>query len=70
MNTRKISGGSWAFNAGETEAEELESSVHLPVITKVPEKYLLVDLESGKMYRGSNLDNDYLPGYKLWKEIK
>jgi hypothetical protein len=69
MNTRKILGGSWNFDTDESEVDELSNSIHLAVITKVPQKYLLIDLENGRMYRGSNLDNNYLPGYKLWKEI-
>ena len=69
MGVRKISVGSWTFDDVETEVQELEESVHLAVITKAPQKYLLIDLETGKMYRGSNSNNDYLPGYKLWKGI-
>jgi hypothetical protein len=69
MNTRKILGGSWNFDTDESEVDELSNSIHLAVITKVPQKYLLIDLENGRMYRGSNLDNNYLPGYKLWKEV-
>jgi hypothetical protein len=68
-NVRKILNGSWTYDTNELEVQELNESVHLAVITKVPEKYLLIDLETGKIYRGSNSNNDYLPGYKLWKEI-
>jgi hypothetical protein len=66
---RKVFGGSWTYNTDELEVEELNESVHLAVITKAPQKYLLIDLENGKMYRGSNLSNKHLPGYKLWNEI-
>lgn len=51
-------------------AEELEQAVHLTVITKCPEKYILIDQETGQSYVGSNEDNPYLPGFKLWKEIR
>jgi hypothetical protein len=51
-------------------AEELDSAVHLTVITKCPEKYLLIDQETGQSYVGSNEDNPYLPGFKLWKLIR
>jgi hypothetical protein len=70
MGIRKILGGVWSYKATAGEVEELENSVHLAVITKAPQKYLLIDLENGKMYRGSNSNNQYLPGYKLWKEVK
>jgi phosphopantothenoylcysteine synthetase/decarboxylase len=69
MGIRKILSGSWSYEEVTGEVEELENSVHLAVITKAPQKYLLIDLENGKMYRGSNLDNKHLPGYKLWNEI-
>ncbi len=51
-------------------AEELDSAVHLTVITKCPEKYLLIDQETGQSYVGSNEDSPYLPGFKLWKLIR
>jgi hypothetical protein len=70
MSIRKILSGSWSYKAVNENVEELEDSVHLAVITKAPQKYLLIDLETGKMYRGSNSNNEYLPGYKLWKEVK
>ena len=52
------------------ETEELDSAVHLTVITKCPGKYLLIDQETGQSYVGSNEDNPYLPGFKLWKLIR
>jgi hypothetical protein len=70
MSVRKILSGSWDYQVFDSKIEELDSSVHLAVITKVPEKYLLIDLENGKMYRGSNENNQHIPGYKLWKEVK
>jgi phosphopantothenoylcysteine synthetase/decarboxylase len=69
MSIRKILGGIWTYETANDEVEELENSVHLAVITKAPQKYLLIDLENGKMYRGSNSNNKHLPGYKLWNEI-
>jgi hypothetical protein len=68
MGIRKILSGSWRYEVSNNEIEELKESVHLAVITKVPEKYLLIDLENGKMYRGSNENNEHIPGYKLWKD--
>jgi len=34
--------------------EELEQAVELKVITKCPEKWLLIDQETGQVYRGSH----------------
>ena len=52
------------------QATQLDSAVHLTVITKCPEKYILIDQETGQSYVGSDHDNPYLPGFKLWIEIK
>ena len=52
-----------------TTVEDLDSAVHLAVITKCPWKYNLIDNETGKVYTGTNIENSYLPGYVLWKEI-
>ena len=50
--------------------EQLEDAVKLSVITKCPEKYTLIDNENGRVYQGSNEDNPFMPGYKVWKEVK
>jgi hypothetical protein len=52
------------------EAEDLQHAVKLSVITKCPEKYLLIDTETGQVYQGSNEDNPYMPNYKLWKAVE
>jgi hypothetical protein len=70
MTTRKLEARGYSYESPELEVLELPDAVHLAVITKAPEKYLLVDLESGQMYKGSNESNQHLPGYKLWKLIK
>jgi hypothetical protein len=70
MGIRKVLSGSWNYQVSDNKIKELDSSIHLAVITKVPEKYLLIDLENGKMYRGSNENNKHIPGYKLWKEVR
>jgi hypothetical protein len=70
MGIRKVLSGSWNYQVSDNKIEELDSSIHLAVITKVPEKYLLIDLENGKMYRGSNENSKHIPGYKLWKEVR
>lgn len=46
MKTRKLK--------DETEVTELDFPIVLEVKTKVPEKWLLIDLETGEHYRGSN----------------
>lgn len=50
-------------------AEDFEHSVKLSVITKCPEKYLLIDQETGQVYQGSSEKNPYMPNYCLWKPI-
>lgn len=37
----------------EKEFEELDSAVSIPVITKCPSKWLLVDRETGSVYQGT-----------------
>jgi len=40
-------------------AEEYEKAVELKVITKCPGKWILVDLENGRMYQGTNTETEY-----------
>jgi hypothetical protein len=70
MASRKLIPNDYSYRSEDLEVLELTEAVHLAVITKAPEKYLLIDLESGQMYRGSNENNQHLPGYKLWNRIK
>jgi len=49
--------------------EDLTDAVELSVITKCPEKYLLVDRETGKIYVGTSEINPYMKNYCLWKEV-
>ena len=58
MKTRKLINGK--------EAEELDSAVDLTIHTKCPEKWLLIDLETGQEYMGSPVPNLY----GKWKRIK
>ena len=46
MKTRKLQ--------DESVVPELDFPIVLEVKTKVPEKWLLIDLETGEHYRGSN----------------
>jgi hypothetical protein len=52
------------LNGGE--AVELETAVDLTIHTKCPEKWLLIDLETGQEYIGSEKPNLY----GKWKRIK
>jgi len=47
-----------------TEAEDLEFAVTLSVYTKCPEKYKLIDMETGEEYIGQRHHK------KSWKRIK
>jgi len=49
-----------------SEANELETAVDLTIHTKCPEKWLLIDLETGQEYIGSEKPNLY----GKWKRIK
>jgi hypothetical protein len=49
---------------------ESTTSVKLSVTTKCPEKYLLIDRETGVVYTGTSDVNPHMPEYSLWKEIK
>jgi len=46
MKTRKLK--------DDTEVTELDFPIVLEIKTKAPEKWLLIDLETGEHYRGSN----------------
>jgi hypothetical protein len=69
MKSRKLAVQDYTYESSDLEVVELPEAVHLAVITKAPEKYLLIDLENGQVYRGSNENNQHLPGYKLWNRI-
>ena len=48
------------------EAEEFDYAIDLTIHTKCPEKWLLIDLETGQEYMGSPYPNLY----GKWKRIK
>ena len=56
MSTRKLQDG--------REVQELETAKILTVKTKCPEKWLLVDLETGERYKGHVTD-----GKNSWKKL-
>lgn len=71
MNHRKIKNASVFFdNENHTNLSESINPVQLSVITKCPEKYLLVDRETGVVYAGTSEVNPHMPKYSLWKEVK
>ena len=49
---------------------DLEEAVKISIITKCPSKYILIDMETGQVYRGTDRDNSYIEGTKLWEEQK
>jgi hypothetical protein len=49
-----------------SEVEEFEKAVDLTIHTKAPAKWLLIDLETGQEYIGSDKPNLY----GKWKRIK
>lgn len=49
-----------------TEVEEFDVAVDLTIHTKCPEKWLLIDMETGQEYIGSEKPNLY----GKWKRIK
>lgn len=59
MKTRKL--------IDNRQVAELEKPVYLKIYTKCPEKWKLIDLETGEQYQGNNKTNnkDY-----DWKRIK
>ena len=57
-NFRKLKNGD--------EAEELNSSVQLIIKTKCPTKWILIDEETGQVYRGSNSNEVG----KMWELIR
>lgn len=69
MDYRSIQAGSIAQGWGSFSAPTLQEPVTLAVLTKCPEKWLLVDRETGQVYEGSNEINPYIPSQCLWKPI-
>lgn len=67
---RKIDKKEVSFAWPDIEIPELEEAVHLQVLTKCPSKYILIDMETGQVYIGSDRDNPYMPYTKIWEEQK
>ena len=67
---RKLVSNKISFQWPSKKVEELDIAIQLSVITKAPEKYVLLDMETGQVYLGSNQNNPYDPNFKLWIEQK
>lgn len=67
---RKLKKKQVSFEWHDTEVDELDTAVQLSVVTKAPEKYILIDMETGQVFVGSNQNNPYDPNYKTWIEQK
>ena len=67
---RKLKENQVSFKWPSKDVEELDVPIQLSVITKAPEKYVLLDLETGQVFVGSNQNNPYDPNFKLWIEQK
>jgi hypothetical protein len=67
---RNIISNQLSFKWPSKKVEELDSAIQLTVITRAPEKYVLIDMETGQIYIGSNQNNPYNPNYKMWIEQK
>ena len=67
---RKLKENQVSFKWPSKNVEELDVPIQLSLITKAPEKYVLLDMETGQVYIGSNQNNPYNPNFKLWIEQK
>ncbi len=57
MKTRSLKDG--------TEVQELDHPLILEIKTKCPEKWVLIDSETGEKYQGTNS----IEKYKQWKRL-
>ncbi len=56
-----------SFSWPDVELDNSVLPVTLIVKTRCPEKYILIDMETGQVYVGSNKDNPYMPYTKIWE---
>jgi len=70
MAMRRIDENNIVFSWENSEVHELSEPVTLSVYTRCPEKYVLIDTETGQVYRGTNDVNTFVPSQRLWKEVK
>ena len=71
--TRQIIQKTWGLKIRELitgeQAKDFDKAVDLTVHTKCPEKWLLVDLETGQMYRGMEKPNKWGKWRRLNKKF-
>jgi hypothetical protein len=70
VKSRNLVANQISFKWPDKTVEELSTPIQLSVITKAPEKYVLLDMETGQIFVGSNQNNPYDPNFKLWIEQK
>jgi hypothetical protein len=70
MNYRDIQAGSIFQAWGSFSSPTLSEPVTLSITTKCPEKWLLIDRETGQVYQGSDEVNPHMPSQMLWKPIE
>jgi len=70
VKSRKLEANQISFKWPDKDVEELSTPIQLSLITKAPEKYVLLDMETGQIFVGSNQNNPYDPNFKLWIEQK
>lgn len=67
---RKIPENNKFYSWNSFDAEELSQPVTLAVYTRCPEKYALIDMETGQLYVGTTEVNPHVPSQQMWKELK
>jgi hypothetical protein len=67
---RRIDKNKIVFSWENSEVHELSEPVSLSIYTRCPEKYVLIDTETGQVYKGTNDVNTFVPSQLLWKEVK
>jgi hypothetical protein len=67
---RRIDKNKIVFSWENSEVHELSEPVSLSIYTRCPEKYVLIDTETGQVYRATNDVNTFVPSQLLWKEVK
>lgn len=70
MNNRFIKSNKFSSLWEDMYLPELDEAVKISIITKCPSKYVLIDMETGQVYRGTDRDNPYVEDTKLWEEQK
>lgn len=70
MNNRFIKSNKFSSLWEDMYLPELDEAVKISIITKCPSKYVLIDMETGQVYRGTDRNNPYVEDTKLWEEQK